>query len=105
MNLAQWQRELRHWLVSASEEAAANLGGTARAGLSVYQNNYRGQLVGCLEEAFPQVRVWIGEEAFFAAAVSHIDQCPPRGWTLDAYPQGFGATLARRFPDNPEVHE
>ncbi len=105
MNLAQWQRELRNWLVSASPEAAAHLGGTARAGLSVYQNNYRGQLVGCLEEAFPQVRAWIGEEAFFAAAVSHIDQCPPRAWTLDAYPQGFGASLARRFPDNPEVHE
>ncbi|WP_248806273.1 DNA-binding domain-containing protein [Pseudomonas sp. MWU13-2100] len=103
MNLGQWQRELRNWLVSASAETAANLG--AKAGLSVYQNNYRTQLLGCLEEAFPQVRAWIGTEAFFAAAVTHIDQCPPHAWTLDAYPQGFDQTLARRFPDNPEVHE
>ena len=105
MNLAQWQRTLRTWLVSASEEAATHLGDSARAGLSVYQNNYRAQLVGCLEEAFPQVRAWIGAEAFFAAAVSHIDQYPPHAWTLDAYPREFGATLARLFPDNPEVHE
>ncbi|MBV6753569.1 DNA-binding domain-containing protein [Pseudomonas chlororaphis] len=105
MNLAQWQRELRNGLVSAAEEAAADLGAKAQAGLSVYQNNYRAQLLGCLEEAFPQVRAWIGAEAFFAAAVTHIDQHPPHAWTLDAYPQGFGATLARLFPDNPEVHE
>ena len=38
MNLAQWQRELRNWLVCASEAAAANLGATAQAGLPVYQN-------------------------------------------------------------------
>lgn len=105
MNLAQWQRELRNWLVSASEEAAAHFGATAKSGLPVYQNNYRAQLVGCLEEAFPQVRAWIGAEAFFTAAVTHIDQHPPHAWTLDAYPQGFGATLATLFPDNPEVHE
>ncbi|WP_248797476.1 DNA-binding domain-containing protein [Pseudomonas sp. MWU13-2105] len=105
MNLAQWQRQLRDWLVNASQEAATNLGAAARSGLSVYQNNYREQLLGCLEEAFPLVRAWIGEETFFTAAVSHIDQYPPRAWTLDAYPQGFGATLATLFPDNPEVHE
>ncbi|RBH59876.1 DUF2063 domain-containing protein [Pseudomonas sp. MWU13-2860] len=105
MNLAQWQRELRNSLVSASAQAAANLGATAQAGLSVYQNNYRAQLLGCLEEAFPQVRTWIGAEAFFTAAVTYIDQHPPHAWTLDAYPQGFAATLATLFPDSPEVHE
>lgn len=105
MSLAQWQRELRSWLVSASEESAAKLGAAAQAGLPVYQNNYRAQLLGCLEEAFPQVRAWIGAEAFFTAAVTHIDQHPPHAWTLDAYPQGFAATLAMLFPDNPEVHE
>jgi hypothetical protein len=67
MRLAELQREFRAWVVSASEETADRFGCDARAGLSVYQNNYRAQLVGCLESSFPQVRAWMGEEAFLYA--------------------------------------
>jgi hypothetical protein len=106
MRLAELQRDFRSWLVTASDDAAFRLGADhAAAGLTVYQNNYRAQLVGCLEEAFPRVRQWIGEEAFLAAAIAHIDDHPPHAWTLDAYAVDFGQTLATTFPNNPDVHE
>lgn len=104
MNLSEWQQAFRTWLVSASDDAAQVLG-NHRAGLAVYQNNYRAQLVGCLEQAFPNLRRWLGDEVFLAASISHIDQHPPHAWTLDAYPEGFYATLKTLFPHNPDVHE
>lgn len=104
MNLAQLQQTFRSWLVSASDESAHRLGNHP-AGLAVYQNNYRAQLVGCLEQAFPNLRRWLGEEAFLAASIRHIDNHPPHAWTLDVYPEGFYATLKAVFPRNPDVHE
>jgi hypothetical protein len=105
MTLAELQRDFRHWLVSASDDAASRLGADKSAGLAVYQNNYRAQLVGCLEQAFPQTRAWMGEEAFLYAAVKHIDQHPPQAWTLDAYADHFDVTLRALFPHNPDIHE
>ncbi|TFW10392.1 DUF2063 domain-containing protein [Oxalobacteraceae bacterium OM1] len=105
MRLAELQRNFQSWLVSASDESASRFGAHAAAGLAVYQNNYRAQLVGSLEAAFPQVRAWMGEEAFLYAAVQHIDKHPPHAWTLDAYAENFGSTLATLFPYNPDIHE
>ncbi|TFY85088.1 DUF2063 domain-containing protein [Pseudomonas nabeulensis] len=104
MNLAELQQTFRQWLVSASDESARLLGSNA-PGLAVYQNNYRAQLVGCLEQAFPTLRRWMGEELFLAASIRHIDQYPPHAWTLDAYPELFYRTLKSEFPHNPDVHE
>ena len=104
MNLAELQHTFSNWLVNASDESAQLLGNHT-AGLAVYQNNYRAQLVGCLEQAFPNLRRWVGEEAFLAASITHIDSHPPHAWTLDAYPEGFYATLKDVFPHNPDVHE
>jgi len=105
MMLADLQRDFQTWLVKA--ESSASLGDDARAmaGLAVYQNNYRAQLVGCLEQSYPQLRAWIGDEAFRTAAITHIDSHPPHAWTLDAYAEGFDRTLIALFPDNPDVHE
>ncbi|GLQ52089.1 putative DNA-binding domain-containing protein [Dyella flava] len=105
MNLAQMQREFQSWLVTASDDAAQRLAGGHVAGLSVYQNNYRVQLVDCLRVSYPHVQTWLGEDAFLAAAITHIDNSPPHAWTLDAYGDDFGETLALLYPDNPEVHE
>ncbi|WP_017906583.1 DNA-binding domain-containing protein [Pseudomonas asplenii] len=105
MNLAQLQQQFQQWLVTGSDEFVRSLGDGLDAGLAVYQNNYRAQLVGCLEQAFAQVRRWIGDEAFLAAAIAHIDRQPPHAWTLDAYPEGFHASLVELFPNNPDLHE
>lgn len=105
MNLAQWQRDFCAWLITASETRANGLAGGAMAGLNVYQNNYRAQLVGCLEQAYPRVRAWLGTTLFHNAVITHIHTHPPQAWTLDTYPRDFGDTLAALFPDNPDLHE
>lgn len=105
MNLAEMQRDFQSWLVTASSEAASRLSGGPSAGLNVYQNNYRVQLIDCLEASYPNVRTWLSEEAFLAAAVAHIDRHPPHAWTLDAYGDNLDNTLALLYPDNPDVHE
>ena len=85
--------------------AANRLGTRSASGFPIYQNNYRAQLVGCLEISFPLVHTWLGDEAFLHAAVTHIEAHPPYAWTLDAYPAHFGATLATLYPNNPDLHE
>lgn len=105
MSLHTLQRDMRAWLVCEDEVAARRLGADAAPGLRVYQNNYRAQLVACLEESFTRTRDWIGGEAFHDAVVAHISRVPPSSWTLDAYPRDFPATLAMRYPDDPEIAE
>ncbi len=105
MSLLAMQRDFRDWLRHEGAAAAGHLVGEAQPGLLVYQNNYRAQLMDCLAGACEQVRAWIGDEAFFAAAATHVDRTPPGAWTLDAYPAGFPATLAEVCTDSPEVAE
>ncbi|MFA5963033.1 MAG: DNA-binding domain-containing protein [Sphingomonas sp.] len=105
MTLLELQRDMRRWLRSGCEAAAGRLGAGVAPGLRVYQNNYRAQLVACLEESFAQTLAWIGGEAFHAAVVRHVERVPPSSWTLDAYPRDFPATLRLLYPDDPEVAE
>src|SRR5690349_12950193 len=102
-DLRTLQRDFGDWLVQPTDAIARRLGPAAR--LAVYQNNYRSQLVNCLQLSYPQVRAWLGEDAFLAAAVHHIDRRPPHAWTLDAYADGLPATLEERYPHNPDLHE
>jgi hypothetical protein len=105
MNLAEWQREFRTWLVAPTDDAAERFGERARPGLSIYQNNYRAQLIGCLEVSYPQVRRWIGDDAFREASITHIERRPPHTWTLDHYGRDFPATLLSMYPRNPDLQE
>ena len=105
MNLHAMQRDFRRWLTAADVPAAHRLAGADRGGLDVYQNNYRVQLVGCLETTYPHLRTVIGDAAFRHAAVKHVTRHPPRAWTLDAYGAGFEQTLRAIWPDNPDLHE
>lgn len=105
MNLAQWQESFRDWLAGGSTGSASVFGERSAAGLAVYQNNYRAQLVNCLQVSYPHLLRWIGDEAFRQAAIRHIDAHPPQGWTLDSYGADFGTTLHTMFPDNPDLHE
>jgi len=101
MNLADIQGGF-HAMLAASAPAPGVPDGPGRA---VYQNNYRAQLAGCLEESYPLLRGFIGEEAFLHAAAAHIRRHAPHAWTIDAYADDFGATLQTVFPDNPDLHE
>jgi hypothetical protein len=104
MNLNMMQRDFRRWLTTADAASAHRLADDRR-GLDVYQNNYRVQLMGCLEATYPHLRTFVGDAAFHHAAAVHIGRQPPRAWTLDAYGAGFEATLRSVFPDNPDLHE
>lgn len=75
------------------------------AGMTIYHNAYRVQLTDCLAETFARTLAWIGGDAFVEAARDHIERTPPRGWTLSDYGDGFDVTLAKLYPDDPEVAE
>jgi hypothetical protein len=105
MSLLDLQRDFRLWLERGSAPAARRLAGAHAAGLAVYQNNYRAQLVGCLEASYPLLRARMGEDAFLQLAVRHIDSHPPHAWTLDAYADHLETTLGILYPDNPDLHE
>jgi hypothetical protein len=105
MMLTDLQRDFRLWLASGSETAARRIPGAHAAGLAVYQNNYRAQLVGCLETSYPLLRARMGEDAFLHLAIKHIKLHPPHAWTLDAYADHLETTLEILFPNNPDLHE
>lgn len=105
MNLAALQHDFRQWLVTSSDDVEQHLDERTAHGLAVYQNNYRVQLVGCLEVSYPLLLVRMGAEAFRQVAVAHIDDHPPHAWTLDAYGADFGNTLRERLPNHPDLHE
>lgn len=105
MSLLARQHEFRGWLITGDEDIAASFGAAARAGLGVHQNNYRAQLIACLEDTYARVKAWLGDEAFLAAAIDHIEHSPPCDWTLDRYGLDFIETLRRRYPNDPEIAE
>lgn len=105
MSLAALQSDMRAWLAQADEAAADRIAPGGAAGLAVYQNNYRAQLMDCLEEAFPHTLAWLGDTTFRTAAIAQIDAQPPASWSLDHYPSGFPVTLAALYPDDPDVAE
>lgn len=109
MSLAALQRDFRAWLAEGlaeeTEDVARWVGPQAAGGLAVYRNAYRVQLVDCLKDTFARTHLWLGEDAFVAAALAHIAQVPPTGWTLGAYGADFAATLCAMWPGDPEVAE
>lgn len=102
MTLAETQSAFAAYLRSGEEADATPFGS---AGLQIYLNNYRSQLIACLQASYPRTRQWIGEDAFLHATVNHVDRVHPHSWTLDAYGHDFADTLDALFPDDPEVHD
>lgn len=105
MFLETIQREFVACLTGETEFSAVKTGKPAVAGMRVYLNNYRSQLLSCLEGAFPVTRSWLGDDMFQDRAVAHIRSVPPSLWTLDGYPSGFPDTLRRLLPSQPVTYE
>ena len=105
MNLATLQRDFRELIAGDDIVARLSKATEAKAGLAVYRNNYRGQLVACLEETFARTRDWLGDAAFCEAVDAHILAVRPTHWSLDAYPRPFPATLEQLYPADAEVAE
>jgi hypothetical protein len=89
------------------DDAALPEGWGARhaAALEVYRNNYRSSLVEALASTFERTQRWVGEDSFRRAAAHHVIAHPPGSWTIDAVGEGFDATLAELFANDPEVAE
>lgn len=104
MTLIELQHGMRDWL-RGEEGAATSFGHERRAGLDVYRNNYRAQLVACLTEKYERVAAWLGDDAFEVAAARQIGTSPPHDWTLDRYGADFPQTLQSLYPEDPEVAE
>ncbi|QDZ08089.1 DUF2063 domain-containing protein [Sphingomonas panacisoli] len=105
MSLIELQRDIRAWLIKEDQWAAQRIGPDAAPGLRIYQNNYRAQLIACLDESFAHTRDWLGHDVFHQAMAAHIDRVPPSSWTLDAYTRDVPETLAAMYPHDPEIAE
>ena len=75
------------------------------AGLAIYRNNYRAQLLSAMEGTYPRTAKWVGEAAFTRAATHHVITHPPTGWSLDMVGEGFAETLSTLFAQDGEVAE
>lgn len=105
MSLARLQASFRSWLHSGAGRPPEEFGPAAFAGLGVYRNNYRSQLISCLEQSFPMTVAWLGEDAFGEACEDHVAKVAPTSWTIDAYAKNFPETLRNLYRDDPEVSE
>ncbi|MDE1917506.1 MAG: putative DNA-binding domain-containing protein [Sphingomonadales bacterium] len=105
MNLRDLQSGFIHYLLDEPSTVPQAVHGEAEAGLAVYHNAYRSQLVDCLKDSYERLWAWLGDDGFEAAARHHIALNPPHSWTLGDYGHGFAATIATLYPDDPEVTE
>jgi len=103
MSLASVQRAFKAYLLDQPGEIMTHVSGGRSEGLAVYHNAYRGQLVVALRDSFERLLAWLGDDAFDAAARTHIVNTPPSSWTLGDYGVDFPVTLARLYPDDPEI--
>lgn len=105
MSLLALQRDMRDHLLSGEIISARQVRGGSSAGLAVYHNAYRAQLIDCLRDTYEKLAAWLGDDAFEDAARAYIEANPPRSWTLSDYGASFGEALATAYPDDPEVAE
>jgi hypothetical protein len=101
MKLGRLQEEFCAYLLDRSASVEAE----AIGDMEVYHHAYRAQLQNCLRDTFEKSWSWLGDEAFEAAALAHIEAHPPSSWTLNLYGDDFSQTLAGRYPDDPEIAE
>ncbi len=105
MSLLALQRGLKQHILGAVPGEGGAYRGDAAAGLAVYHNAYRVQLVACLRDTYEKTWAWIGDEAFETAARDYIAEYPPSSWTLNVYGAEFPAYLLARFPEDAEIAE
>jgi hypothetical protein len=105
MSLLSLQRGLKAQILGEAPGQDPAYGGDGAAGLSVYHNAYRAQLVACLRDTFEKTWAWIGDEAFETAAREFIASHPPSSWTLNVYGEAFPAFLKDRHANDPEIGE
>jgi hypothetical protein len=105
VSLIDLQRDFRAHILRGDDAVARHVPEASRRGLPVYAHAYRATLIDCLRDTYEKTALWVGEEAFEAAAGAYIDQHPPSSWTLAAYGPDFAEAFAERHADDLEVVE
>jgi len=98
MSLVQTQADFVAMLLSTEETQLSE-------GEAIYHNAYRGRLKEALAEVHTKTWMWLGDESFEVAALTHIKRYHSKSWTLNNYGHGFCDTLDSLYPDDPEVAE
>jgi Putative DNA-binding domain len=105
MSLAARQQAFMAAILDDGAVLPEGWGARHAAALEVYRNNYRSSLVEALAATFERTQRWVGEDSFRRAAAHHVIAHPPGSWTIDAVGEGFDATLAELFANDPDVAE
>lgn len=105
MNLADLQRNFSGYLRGDGSALPGSIAPAAVRGLPVYHYAYRATLVSALRDVYERTHAWLGDDRFDDAARAYIAGHSPHSWTLADYGLDFDRTLAKSYPDNPEVAE
>ncbi|MFL0355600.1 putative DNA-binding domain-containing protein [Erythrobacter sp. GH1-10] len=104
-DLAEKQAAFMRAILDEDAPLPEGWGNRQALGMSVYRGNYRSALVGALESTFERTARYVGEATFKRVCAHHALANPPSGWTIDEAGEGFDATCAELFANNPEVAE
>jgi hypothetical protein len=105
VSLRDLQRDFCGFLCSDGRLELNSVAPQAKRGLGVYHYAHRATLLAALSDVFERTHGWLGDQRFDSACRAHIADNPPHSWTLADYGFGFERTLARLYPENPEVEE
>ncbi|MGB4074537.1 putative DNA-binding domain-containing protein [Pseudomonas sp.] len=64
------------------EQVRSSTALSALEGLKIYHNAYRARLLAVLQEDFPALHHWMGEESFEQLALAYIAAWPPRHFSI-----------------------
>lgn len=98
MRLNDWQRELEAYLLGEQPSPGAALRDSllgspalsAEAGLAIYHNAYRARLLDSLQDDYPTLLHWLGDEEFERLGNAYLKAHPSQHYSL----RWLGARLA-----------
>ncbi len=102
MSVGELQRLFLDHVVDAGRRVAPVFECGAR-GIAIYRHAYKAQLISCLRGRYDKSWSWMGDARFDRAASLYVDEHIPCSWSLDNYGGAFPDTLAKLFPDDPEI--
>ena len=107
--LADLQRDLQRHVLTGDAAIAAAVNSTAAVPaatrLGVYSNAYRIRLADALGDNMPNLRTFLGEEAFQAIASRYIDEHPSKFASIRWFGDRLAHELERSHPGQPWIAE
>ena len=103
--LAAQQERFMALLLDEGVEAPRGWPPRLEAAMAIYRGNYRSALMEGLADLYERTRAIMGADSFDQAAMNHLIETPPAGWSIDQAGAGFAATCAAFLPDLPLAAE